>query len=220
MRKIIFMLMLLPLMATAQNTFGYFKYSQVLQQLPQYAQAQADYQELLTRCESEIKRNEQELTRSYVAFLNGQYDFPEPILRKRQKELQDLVDRSIVFREQVKEWLQQAHDSLFMPLNTIIDNAVASVCRHNNLGYAIDCEQAGYKFINPAIGFDITEAVLATISTGEPQRVVATGNAAPVATEQVEVQKDAVATENVKEAEKAVTEDTGGEVEEEDVTNQ
>ena len=175
MRKLLLILMFLPLMAVAQNTFGYFKYSQVLQQLPQYVQAQADYDELLARCESEIKRNEQELTRSYVAFLNGQYDFPEPILRKRQKELQDLVDRSIVFREQVKEWLVQAHDSLFSPLHAIVDSAVAAVCMHNNLAYAIDCEQAGYKFINPAIGFDVTEALLATIETGKPQPVVATG---------------------------------------------
>ena len=175
MRKLLLILMFLPLMAVAQNTFGYFKYSQVLQQLPQYVQAQADYDELLARCESEIKRNEQELTRSYVAFLNGQYDFPEPILRKRQKELQDLVDRSIVFREQVKEWLVQAHDSLFSPLHAIVDSAVAAVCVHNNLAYAIDCEQAGYKFINPAIGFDVTEALLATIETGKPQPVVATG---------------------------------------------
>ena len=175
MRKLLLMLMFLPLMTTAQNTFGYFNYSQVLQQLPQYAQAQADYADLLARCESEIKRNEQELTRSYVAFLNGQYDFPEPILRKRQKELQDLVDRSIVFREQVKDWLVQAHDSLFYPLNAIVDSAVAAVCMRNNLAYAIDTEQAGYKFINPAIGFDITDALLVTILTGETQVVVATG---------------------------------------------
>ena len=93
--------MLVPLKTVAQNSFGYFKYSEVMKQLPQYTQAQADYNELVVRCENEIKRNEQELTRTYVAFLNGQYDFPEPILRKRQKELQDLVDRSVVFREQV-----------------------------------------------------------------------------------------------------------------------
>lgn len=165
----------MPLMATAQNTFGYFRYSQVLEQMPQYAQVQADYNELLARCEKEIKRNEQELTRSYVAFLNGQYDFPEPILRKRQKELQDLVDRSIVFREQVKDWLEQSHDSLFLPLYAKVDSAVAAVCMHNNLAYVIDCEQAGYKFINPAIGFDVTDAVLATIATGEPQVIIATG---------------------------------------------
>lgn len=194
MRKLVFLLLLLPLMATAQNTFGYFNYSKVLQQLPQYAQAQADYQDLLTRCESEIKRNEQELTRCYVAFLNGQYDFPEPILRKRQKELQDLIDRSVVFREQVKVWLTQAHDSLFSPLNAKIDSAVAVVCMHNNLAYAIDCEQAGYKFINPAIGFDITDALLLTITTGEPQKVIATGKAKVAATKPSEGD-DAVATE-------------------------
>ena len=98
MRKIVLILMLLPLAASAQLKFGYFNYSEVLHKLPQYKIVQADFDSLLARCDKEIERNEQELTRTYVAFLNEQHDFPEPILRKRQKELQDLVDESIQFR--------------------------------------------------------------------------------------------------------------------------
>ena len=95
MRKFIFILMLLPMALMAQtNTFGYFRYSKVMEQLPEYAQVLKEYNELKKRCDTEIARNEEELTRAYVAYLDGQNEFPEPILRKRQKELQELVDKS------------------------------------------------------------------------------------------------------------------------------
>ncbi|MBQ3540079.1 MAG: OmpH family outer membrane protein [Bacteroidaceae bacterium] len=175
MRKIVLILMLLPLAASAQLKFGYFNYSEVLHKLPQYKIVQADFDSLLARCDKEIERNEQELTRTYVAFLNEQHDFPEPILRKRQKELQDLVDESIQFRDQVKIWLTEAHDSLFAPLFATIDDAAARVCIHNKLAYIIDTEKSGYVFVNPANGFDVTNTILATISaSGEPQTLNAT----------------------------------------------
>ncbi len=166
---------MLPLAAAAQIRFGYLNYSEVQQQVPQYKEVQARYNELLKRCEQELLRNEEELTRNYVAFLDGQRDFPEPILRKRQKELQDHVDRSVRFREEVKKWLVQAHDSLFTPVNAIVDDAIARVCMHNGLAYVINLEEAGYLFVNPAMGHDVTKAVVNTIlKNGEPQIIQAT----------------------------------------------
>lgn len=210
MRKLFIILLVLPLAAVAQCRFGYFNYSEVLRQLPQYESVKADYDELLKRCDNEIKRNEQELTRCYVAFLDGQRDFPEPILRKRQKELQDLVDRSVVFRDEVKQWLTHAYDSLFAPLYATVDDAVARVCVHNNLDYAIDLDKAGYVFVNPANGFDITNAVLGTIKLlGEPQKVIATdGVPAPVASGG-KASDDNAATANDEEADEV--DDAGGE---------
>ena len=144
MRKFILLIIFLPLMASAQIKFGYFNYNELLKQHPQYATIQADYDSLVKRCEIEIERNEQELTRSYVAFLNGQQTFPEPILRKRQKELQELVDNSVKFREELKTWLVEAHDSLFAQLHATVDDVVARICLQNNLAYAVDLESAGY----------------------------------------------------------------------------
>lgn len=175
MRKLLLLLLLFPLASVAQIRFGYLNYKEALQQVPQYKEAQAHYDELVKRCEQELVRNEEELTRNYVAFLDGQRDFPEPILRKRQKEVQDLVDRSIIFRDQVKKWLVHAHDSLFAPVNAIVDDAIARVCMHNELAYVIDTEKSGYLFVNPAMGFDVTKAVINTIlRSGEPQTIQAT----------------------------------------------
>ena len=162
MRKIFFLFFFsFAMLAKAQ--FGYYSNNSVLQALPSYGQAVADYERLCQRCEKEIEHNERELTRQYVAFLDGYRDFPEPILRKRQKELQELVDKSILFREELTSWLATAQDSLMAPLRAKIDDAVGRVCMHNNLAYIIDLDNAGYKFINPTCGFDITNALLGTL---------------------------------------------------------
>ena len=164
MRKYLFLLLMLPMAVAAQtNAFGYFRYKKIVEQLPEYQQVCNDYEEIKKQCDAEIARNEEQLTRSYVAYLDGQNEFPEPILRKRQKELQELVDKSILFRKELQAWLTAAHDSLYAPLRAKIDDAVSRVCMHNNLAYIIDLDEAGYKFINPTCGFDITNALLGTL---------------------------------------------------------
>lgn len=171
MRKYIFLFLLLPMAVVAQtNTFGYFRYKKVVEQLPEYQQVCNDYAELKKKCDAEVTRNEEQLTRSYVAYLDGQNEFPEPILRKRQKELQELVDKSILFRQELQTWLTAAHDSLFAPLRAKVDDAVSRVCMHNNLAYVIDLDEAGYKFINPTCGFDITNALLGTLGIALPEQ--------------------------------------------------
>lgn len=162
---------MLPMAVAAQtNTFGYFRYKKVVEQLPEYSQVCNDYEELKKQCDAEIARNEEQLTRSYVAYLDGQNEFPEPILRKRQKELQELVDKSILFRKELQAWLTAAHDSLYAPLRAKVDDAVSRVCLHNNLAYIIDLDEAGYKFINPTCGFDITNALLGTLGIIVPEQ--------------------------------------------------
>lgn len=184
MRKFILLIIFLPLMASAQTKFGYFNYNELLKQHPQYLAIQTDYDSLVKRCEIEIERNEQELTRSYVAFLNGQQTFPEPILRKRQKELQELVDNSVKFREELKTWLVEAHDSLFAQLHATVDDVVARICLQNNLAYAVDLESAGYKFINPSYAYDITEVAIQMMNGVEaPANLAELEQKEPVATE-------------------------------------
>lgn len=147
----------------AQNKFGYFSYKTVLDSLPQYKAAMESYDKLKQRCLKEVEHNEQELTRFYVAFLDGHREFPEPILRKRQKELQQLIDNGIVFRDQLKAWLRHAKDSLTASSRLAVDSALPRVCSELSLSYIIDTDHGGYKYINPVFGQDVTQDVISVI---------------------------------------------------------
>ena len=160
MRKILLLLLLSPLLVSAQTRFGYYHHSEVLNAVPGYRKAVDEYELLKKRCDAEIERNEKELTRYYVAYLDGQQDFPEPILRKRQKELQQMIDNSIVLRDQLKQWLSEAKDSLFAPYEAEVMTALESVCKKGGLAYAIDAEEVVYRYINPNIGVNITQSLI------------------------------------------------------------
>lgn len=166
MRKILLLFLLFsPLFLAAQGKFGFYSHHEVLLSMPEYLQAVEEFELLKQRCETEIECNEQELTRKYVAFLDGQQDFPEPILRKRQKELQQMVDNSVVFRDRLKGWLLQAKDSLLAPYNELVDEALASVCERMELAYAINSDEIMYRYVNPKFGEDITELLIEEIKT-------------------------------------------------------
>lgn len=163
MRKLLFLLLFLPITLFSQSKFGYFSYANVLDSLPQYKVAMEDYDRLKERCLKEIEHNEQELTRFYVSFLNGHRDFPEPILRKRQKELQQLIDNSVAFRDQLKVWLRHAKDSLSAPSRVLVDSAVQRVCTELSLMYVMDIDGGEYRYLNPQFCQDVTSDVVSVI---------------------------------------------------------
>ena len=163
MRKLLLVLLCTPMFLVAQNKFGYFSYSAVLDSLPQYHEAMNEYNKLKQRCNEEIEHNELQLTRTYVAFLDGHRSFPEPILRKRQNELQQMIDNSVHFRDELKKWLREAKDSFCAPCYDTIDIALERVCTEMKLAYAIDIDRRTYKYINPEMGEDITGLILKAI---------------------------------------------------------
>ena len=160
MRKFLVFLFLMPAVLFAQSRFGYYSGICVYEALPQYKKAKSDYELLRQRCEKETDRNEKELTRLYVDYLNGQRDFPEPILRKRQSELQRHVDSNVIFRQELRKWMAEAKDSLFAPSRKAVADALARVCLECNLDYAIDADKSVYGYINPQKGYDVTRMVI------------------------------------------------------------
>ncbi|MBO7290648.1 MAG: OmpH family outer membrane protein [Bacteroidaceae bacterium] len=164
MRKILLLLFACsPLLLMAQGRFGFYSHQEVLLSIPEYQQSIKEFEMLKQRCEAEIESNEQELTRKYVAFLDGQQDFPEPILRKRQNELQQMVDNSVIFRDRLKVWLSQAKDSLLAPHDRTVDQALAKVCGRMDLAYAINSDEIMYRYVNPKFGEEITGLVIEEI---------------------------------------------------------
>lgn len=173
MRKTLLMLMFLPLFITAQNKFGFYSHKEVLNAIPEYLQAVEEFELLKQRCNAEIEHNEQELTRKYVAFLDGQQEFPEPILRKRQKELQVMVDNSVLFRDRMKVWLSQAKDSLFAPHNETVALALAKVCERMDLAYVVDFDEVRYRYVNPKFAEEVTALVIEEVLNPSEESVPA-----------------------------------------------
>ena len=140
--------------------FGYISYNAVFKQMPEYAQAQAAFEELKTKYDAEAKRAEDEFQRKFAEFLQGQKDFPASIMQKRQLELQDLMDKSVAFRKEAQRLLQQAEAELQAPVAAKLTEAIKAVAGERGLFFVLNTDNNAAPFIHPQAGIDITEAVL------------------------------------------------------------
>ena len=74
--------------AAPSHKFGYLSYNEVMLAMPEYTQAIKSLEELKNTYDQEMVRAEQDFTKKFTEFLDGQKSFPENIMLKRQKELQ------------------------------------------------------------------------------------------------------------------------------------
>lgn len=145
--------------ASAQIQFGYMSYKQILQQLPEYAQATKDLAILKAKYEAEAQKGEEEFQRKFVDFLQGQKDFPQAIMQKRQAELQTLMDNGVAFRMKSQELIASAEKDLMQEAYKRLNRALLEVGVEYGYGYILNTDDNNCPYINPIIGFDVTELV-------------------------------------------------------------
>lgn len=159
------------LTAAAQSKFGYLSYKEIITAMPEYTQVQADLQDLRAKCEEEVNRSDREFTKRYTEFIDGQSSFPDIIRTKRQKELQELMDRSIAFKKDVEQTIRDARVELMKPLKEKVDLALQAVCIEGGYDYVLNTDRDAYLYINEANGTDITarvKAMLGILSADAP----------------------------------------------------
>lgn len=161
MRRLSFILLLLLtcFVAQAQTQFGYVSYDQILKEMPEYAKATQDLATLKAKYEAEAQKGEEEFQRKFVDFLQGQKDFPQAIMQKRQAELQSLMDNGVNFRLKSQELLAQAEEDLMQEAKKRLNNALLEVGVEQGYGYILNTDTGSCPFINPVVGVDVTELV-------------------------------------------------------------
>ena len=145
---------------TAGIKFGYLSYDAALKAIPGYAEMEADMAELHSQYEAEQQRVENEFNKKYEEFLDGQRDFPETILRKRQTELREMLERNVAFKKDIREQLAVAEAKLFDPLKELLTSALTKIAIENGYAFILNTDQNAVPFINPTLGEDITEEVI------------------------------------------------------------
>ena len=144
----------------AQVRIGYISYDTVLKQMPEYAEAQKSVADLKVKYEQEATRGEEEFQRKFSEFLQGQKEFPENILIKRQAELQALMEAGIKFRNEANDLLQKAEGELMAGVMEKLNEALRTVGFESGYACIINTDNNNCPFINPIMGEDATQAVL------------------------------------------------------------
>ena len=165
------LLLLLPaLTAGAQSSAraGSLRYDSLLHVLPQYAQVQQQMADLRLKYEAETRYNELSFQRQFSEFLQGQKNFPENILLKRQRDLQEQMERSIAFRHEADSLLAAAAADRMRPLRQQLDQAIRQVGLEHGYEYIIDRDQPALRFVHPSVVEDATPYVLHKLGLAQP----------------------------------------------------
>ena len=147
-----------------QYQFGFLSYGNLLRSLPEYKEAQEALQALKKKYEEEAQYNENKFKRLFADYLQGQKSFPEQIMLKRQKELQEAMEQGISFRKDAQKLLDNAEIELMKPIQAKLDSVLYLVGKENGLLFIGNLDNHGFPFVHSASGVDITNVVLVRLN--------------------------------------------------------
>ena len=131
--------MLLPLLAMHSRVFQRLSLhtlamNKVFHAMADYATATRSYNDLKAKYDAETKRSVEDFNSRYEDFLDVQRKLEPSILRKRQAELEELMDRNIAFRKESERLLKKAEEDIYAPVHAKLNNAVRQMGKES--GYA------------------------------------------------------------------------------------
>ena len=153
---LLFSLLLLPSLLPAQTPYACFSWQAVLGSMPDYAEAQRNLSALRSQYADEMARAEQEFNTKYEAFLEGQRSFAPSIMKKRQAELRELMEKNITFRQESERLLRQAEMEMMAPLTKRLRQLLQQVGEENGYAFILNTDNEACPWINPASVTDIT----------------------------------------------------------------
>lgn len=161
MKKLFLLIVLgvLSLTANAQTRFGYFSFDNVLKSMPDYVMAQRSIDDLRQKYDAEMKRAEDEFNSKYEEFLDVQKDLMPAILRKRQAELQEMMQKNINFKNESQRLLKQAEADAFAPVKNKLYNALTKVGQAQGYAFILNTDGDACPYVNPEMGEDATELI-------------------------------------------------------------
>lgn len=161
MKKLFLLIVLgvLSLTANAQTRFGYFSFDNVLKSMPDYVMAQRSIDVLRQKYDAEMKRAEDEFNSKYEEFLDVQKDLVPAILRKRQAELQEMMQKNINFKNESQRLLKQAEADAFAPVKNKLYNALTKVGQAQGYAFILNTDGDACPYVNPEMGEDATELI-------------------------------------------------------------
>ena len=162
-KTLLFLLLLLApvLPAAAQNAvrYGYLSRQAILRQMPETHRAQQELDSLRAQFDRETQYNEAGFQRQFSEFLQVQKSLSEPLLRKRQADLQVAMERALAFRREGQALLDDARKRLFRPIEERLDAAIRVVGAERGYDLVIDTDSSAAPYVSPTLSEDATPFV-------------------------------------------------------------
>ena len=163
LKKIALVLMLaLPMGVFAQNLkFGHINAQEIVSAMPEFAKAQSDIEALDKQLTSELQRTQEEFNKKYQEFQQAiaKHSLPANIAERRQKELQDMMQRQEQFQQEAQQQMQKAQADAMAPIYKKLDDAIKAVGAAEGVIYIFDLARTPVAYVNESQSINLTPKV-------------------------------------------------------------
>ncbi|NPD81892.1 OmpH family outer membrane protein [Prevotella sp. PINT] len=159
MKRLLFLSILLATLsipAMAQVKIGYFSYDAAIKSMPEYKATLDSVQAIRKEYEGEAKRAEEEFNTKYEAFLDNYDRLATSIRRKRQAEMQQLMESNVKFREETRRRISRTEEEAMDALRMKLNERVRLVAQKHGFSLILNTDNNACPFIDPMLGEDIT----------------------------------------------------------------
>lgn len=167
LKKIALVIMLvIPMSVFAQTVkFGHTYSQEIIVLMPEYTKAISDLQALQQKFDDEMKRVNEEFTKKYQEFQQAISDgtLPANIQERRQKELQDMMEKSEQFQQEAYQQMQKSQQDLMAPIMKKVEDAIKAVGEEDNMVFVFDLSRTYIPFVNEKLSTDVTTKVKAKV---------------------------------------------------------
>ena len=163
LKKIALVLMLaLPMGVFAQNLkFGHINAQEIVSAMPEFAKAQSDIEALDKQLTCELQRTQEEFNKKYQEFQQAiaKDSLPANIAERRQKELQDMMQRQEQFQQEAQQQMQKAQADAMAPIYKKLDDAIKAVGAAEGVIYIFDLARTPVAYVNESQSINLTPKV-------------------------------------------------------------
>ena len=160
------MLLALPMGVFAQNLkFGHINAQEIITVMPEFTKAQNDIQTLEKQLTAELQRTQEEFNKKYQEFQQAiaKDSLPPNIAERRQKELQDMMQRQEQFQQDAQQQMAKAQNDAMAPIYQKLDNAIKAVGAVEGVIYIFDLARTSIPYVNESQSINLTSKVKANL---------------------------------------------------------
>lgn len=157
-------MLILPMGVFAQNMkFGHINAMEIISAMPEYTKAQNDLKALSDQLGKELQRTQEEFNKKYQEFMQTKDSLPANIAERRQKELEDMMQRQQQFQEKAQQDMEKAQNDLMAPIYKKLDDAIKSVGATEGVVYIFDLARTPIPYVNESQSANLNAKVKAQL---------------------------------------------------------
>jgi outer membrane protein len=137
---VLFAFLLVPVTGFAQEKIAYFKSSDVIPAMPEYAQMLDSLKKSEASLQAELETMADEYSKKVTAFSEQQSTLSESIKTLRLKEIERIRESTETFQRQAAQIQEELQKTLFTPIEAKVRKALEEVGAENQFTYIVNAD--------------------------------------------------------------------------------